>query len=156
MAHDRFAEQDREYFQVRQPLDYHTAVPGYNFKETERPQVLANPTTISALNLQALSSNDTTDLSTALDTDDAVGGQRFGFGIVDIGAQRVKRNAAFAIPFDARDLRAAQTAYAPGGAGFMAAAASFNAAIAEQEQGGANNERTKIMTTNSGGLSDEL
>ena len=39
-GHDRFAEQDREYFQVRQPLDYHTAVPGFNVKETERPQFI--------------------------------------------------------------------------------------------------------------------
>jgi len=39
-GHDRFSEQDREYFQVRQPLDYHTAVPGYNVKETERPFTL--------------------------------------------------------------------------------------------------------------------
>jgi len=42
-GHDRFAEQDREYFQVRQPLDCHTAVPGYNVKETERPQLLTSP-----------------------------------------------------------------------------------------------------------------
>jgi hypothetical protein len=40
-GHDRFAEQDREYFQIRQPLDCHTAVPGYNIKETERPQPIA-------------------------------------------------------------------------------------------------------------------
>ena len=39
-GHDRFAEQDREYFQVRQPLDHHTAVPGYNIKEMERPLLL--------------------------------------------------------------------------------------------------------------------
>ena len=32
-GHDRFAEQDREYFQIRQPLDHHTAVPGFNIKE---------------------------------------------------------------------------------------------------------------------------
>ena len=42
-GHDRFAEQDREYFQVRQPLDYHTSVPGFNIKETERPQLLTTP-----------------------------------------------------------------------------------------------------------------
>ena len=41
-GHDRFAEQTREYFQVRQPLDHHTAVPGYNVKETERPQLLTD------------------------------------------------------------------------------------------------------------------
>jgi len=39
-GHDRFAEQDREYFQVRQALDHHTAVPGYNIKEMERPQLI--------------------------------------------------------------------------------------------------------------------
>jgi len=29
-GHDRFAEQSGEYFQLRQPMDYHTAVPGQN------------------------------------------------------------------------------------------------------------------------------
>ena len=36
-GHDRFAKQDREYFQLRQPLEYHTAVPGFNIKEREHP-----------------------------------------------------------------------------------------------------------------------
>ena len=45
-GHDRFSEQHREYFQLRQPLDHHTAVPGYNIKEAEfphpiRPRVIA-------------------------------------------------------------------------------------------------------------------
>jgi hypothetical protein len=39
-GHDRIAEQDREYFQIRQPLDHHTAVPGYNIKETEGPHLI--------------------------------------------------------------------------------------------------------------------
>ena len=39
-GHDRFAEQNREYFQIRQPLDYHTSVPGFNIKETELPQLI--------------------------------------------------------------------------------------------------------------------
>jgi hypothetical protein len=47
-GHDRLAEQDREYYQVRQPLDHHTAVPGYNIKETERPQMI-NPIHTGAL-----------------------------------------------------------------------------------------------------------
>ena len=34
-GHDRFAQQDKEYFQLRQPFECHTAVPGYNIKETE-------------------------------------------------------------------------------------------------------------------------
>ena len=47
-GHDRFSEQTREYFQVRQPLDNHTAVPGYNIKETEKPQ-MTNPIHTGAL-----------------------------------------------------------------------------------------------------------
>jgi len=39
-GHDRFAERGREYFQLRQPADHHTAVPGYNVKETERPNLV--------------------------------------------------------------------------------------------------------------------
>jgi len=46
-GHDRFAEQTREYFQVRQPLDHHTAVPGYNVKETEGPTMLTTPLQIA-------------------------------------------------------------------------------------------------------------
>jgi hypothetical protein len=41
-GHDRFAQRDREYFQLRQPMDHHTAVPGFNIKETERPQMVAD------------------------------------------------------------------------------------------------------------------
>ena len=41
-GHDRFSEQDREYFQLRQPIDHHTAVPGFNVKESERP-VMVSP-----------------------------------------------------------------------------------------------------------------
>src|SRR5690606_22496693 len=47
-----------------------------------------------------------------LDAADAISGVGFGVGIIDVRTQRVQRNAAFAIPFDARDLRAAQTAAA--------------------------------------------
>jgi hypothetical protein len=42
-GHDRFAEQDKEYFQVRQPLDHHTSVPGYNIKEHENVRMLNTP-----------------------------------------------------------------------------------------------------------------
>jgi hypothetical protein len=41
-GHDRFTQQDREYFQLRQPLDHHTAVPGFNIKEVDTP-VMINP-----------------------------------------------------------------------------------------------------------------
>src|SRR5690348_14567984 len=47
-----------------------------------------------------------------LDAADAVGGVRFGFGIIDVAAQRVQRNAPLAVPFGARDLGAAETARA--------------------------------------------
>jgi hypothetical protein len=48
-GHDRFSEQDREYFQVRQPLDHHTAVPGYNIKETENATMLSAPLSVCQL-----------------------------------------------------------------------------------------------------------
>mmetsp|Transcript_12969 Transcript_12969/g.42770 ORF Transcript_12969/g.42770 Transcript_12969/m.42770 type:complete len:227 (-) Transcript_12969:1361-2041(-) len=47
-----------------------------------------------------------------LDADDPVGGKRLGFGIIDVGAQRVKRHTAFTILLDAGDFRTAQTATA--------------------------------------------
>ncbi|MAF14084.1 MAG: hypothetical protein CMI53_04315 [Parcubacteria group bacterium] len=40
-GHDRFAQQDREYFQIRQPLDHHTSVPGFNIKEVDDPVMVA-------------------------------------------------------------------------------------------------------------------
>src|SRR3546814_15934409 len=45
-----------------------------------------------------------------LDPAHAIGGVGGRFGIVDIGAPRVQRHPAFAIPFGARDFRAAETA----------------------------------------------
>ena len=42
-GHDRFVEQSKEYFQVYQPLNYHTSVPGYNIKEVELPKMLSKP-----------------------------------------------------------------------------------------------------------------
>src|SRR4030066_2452438 len=41
-----------------------------------------------------------------LDTDDAVGGLRFGKAIINDGAQGVLRHTAFAIPFGSGDFRA--------------------------------------------------
>jgi hypothetical protein len=38
-GHDRFTEQEEEYFQLRQPYDYHTSVPGTNIDLQERPQL---------------------------------------------------------------------------------------------------------------------
>ena len=47
-GHDRFSEQQEEYFQLRQPLDYHTAVPGQNVVLTSRPQMLATQLLVCA------------------------------------------------------------------------------------------------------------
>jgi hypothetical protein len=80
-GHDRFAEQDREYFQVRQPLDHHTAVPGYNVKETERP-VLSSTPVLFAHNAAAL---DTTDDAATVEITGAVGGATIELGSNFVG-----------------------------------------------------------------------
>jgi hypothetical protein len=76
---DRMSLQNKEYYQLKQPFDHHTSIPGYNIKETDRPQLLANPTTLSALNLQALNADDNTPLSTSLDEDDDA-----SIGVMDV------------------------------------------------------------------------
>src|SRR3977135_2980726 len=47
-----------------------------------------------------------------LDAAGAERGERGGYAVIDIGAQRVQRHPAFAIPFHARDFGAAETARA--------------------------------------------
>ena len=39
-GHDRITEQEEEYFQLRQPYDYHTAVPGTNMNIQEHSQIV--------------------------------------------------------------------------------------------------------------------
>ena len=39
-GHDRFAFQDKEYFQIKQPLIHHTSVPGYNIKEKDTLELI--------------------------------------------------------------------------------------------------------------------
>ena len=39
-GHDRFSYQEREYFQIKQPLLYHTSIPGYNIKEKEDLEII--------------------------------------------------------------------------------------------------------------------
>ena len=48
-GHDRFAQQDKEYFQLRQPFDYHTSVPGYNIKELEVPNMISSTDATSSV-----------------------------------------------------------------------------------------------------------
>src|SRR5687768_15014755 len=45
-----------------------------------------------------------------LDADDAIGGLGFGETVVDVGAQRMERHAAFAVPLGTRDFDAVQAA----------------------------------------------
>ena len=63
-GHDRFAQQDREYFQIRQCLDHHTSVPGYNIKETERPRMLTTHLSVGTADLDTPNtySNGNTDI----------------------------------------------------------------------------------------------
>jgi len=42
-GHDRLAEQDREYYQLLQPMRHHTSVPGFNVKESENVIMLNTP-----------------------------------------------------------------------------------------------------------------
>jgi len=42
-GHDRMAGQHKEYFQIKQPYQHHTSIPGYNIKEKEIPEVLNSP-----------------------------------------------------------------------------------------------------------------
>ena len=42
-GHDRFAVQPTEYFQLRQPMDHHTAVPGQNVPQLDTPNMLGTP-----------------------------------------------------------------------------------------------------------------
>ena len=49
-GHDRFAAQEEEYFQLRQPIDCHTAVPGVNVPMSDRPVMLSTPIDSGATN----------------------------------------------------------------------------------------------------------
>jgi len=63
-GHDRFAPQQEEYFQLRQPLDHHTAVPGANIPLAERPQMLATHLSVGTADLDTPNTwgNNTTDI----------------------------------------------------------------------------------------------
>ena len=42
-GHERFEKQKKEYFQLRQPYDYHSAIPCYNIPITEKTELLTTP-----------------------------------------------------------------------------------------------------------------
>ena len=50
-GHDRFASQEEEYFQLRQPYQYHTAVPGYNIPMVDKPTLMLTPQNASTVML---------------------------------------------------------------------------------------------------------
>ncbi len=70
-GHDRFAFQDREYFQLKQPLIHHSAIPGYNIKETENPKFLVNPIKLHTTAAKAAGSVADTSNPLAIDIDGA-------------------------------------------------------------------------------------
>jgi hypothetical protein len=71
-GHDRFSAQQEEYFQLRQPLDYHTAVPGQNIVLTDRPQLLATQIVIGGTNKgQVANTAVTSSLPVAVDASEA-------------------------------------------------------------------------------------
>ncbi len=59
-GHERFEKQKMEYFQLRQPYDYHTAIPGYNIPITDKTELLMTPidTGISKHNSEGTIIND--------------------------------------------------------------------------------------------------
>jgi hypothetical protein len=69
-GHDRFSKQKKEYFQLRQPMDHHTAVPGANIPMADRPQLLSVPLSAGPYALSELAGNDTTNVATTLGGDD--------------------------------------------------------------------------------------
>ena len=61
-GHDRFAEQSNEYFQLRQPVDHHTAVPRQNLPSGARSSLVSHTTTVTAItsltNIQLVNQSD--------------------------------------------------------------------------------------------------
>lgn len=68
---DRFSEQSKEYFQLRQPLEYHTSIPGYNIKECENPVMLNEPIKISTSAAKAAADTADSTNPIAIDIDGA-------------------------------------------------------------------------------------
>lgn len=59
-GHERFEKQKMEYFQLRQPYDYHSAIPGYNIPITDKTELLTTPidTGITKHNIETTIIND--------------------------------------------------------------------------------------------------
>jgi hypothetical protein len=68
-GHDRFAEQEKEYFTLRQPIDYHTAVPRQNLPLAARRGNFVSTATDSLLSTAELGNGDGHATSVALGFD---------------------------------------------------------------------------------------
>ena len=52
-GHDRFEPQEEEYFQLRQPFQHHTSIPGLNIPMLEKPSLLSTPKPSQTYDLRA-------------------------------------------------------------------------------------------------------
>ena len=73
-GHDRFSAMPMEYFQLRQPLDHHTAVPRVNLPTAARNSLLDRQVRFETINRTAADGLVSTQAFTALDTAGAVAG----------------------------------------------------------------------------------
>ena len=62
-GHDRISEQNKEYFQIKQPYQHHTSIPGYNIKEKELPELINIPIVNGPYQFKQISSNIETTLN---------------------------------------------------------------------------------------------
>ena len=83
-GHDRFQKQEEEYFQLRQPMDHHTAVPGANIPMVDRPQMLSVPLPVGVATLGGVNTynNGVTDIDAGVVTLAANGGSTPSVGDV--------------------------------------------------------------------------
>ena len=80
-GHDRFSAQQSEYFQLRQPLDYHTAVPGQNIVLTDRVVTPIVPIVLAA----NAAGNDAADNAATLEITGAASGATIELGSNHVG-----------------------------------------------------------------------
>ena len=80
-GHDRFSKQQEEYFQLRQPLDYHTAVPGQNIVLFNRVVTPIVPIVLAA----NAAGNDAADDAATLEITGAASGATIELGSNHVG-----------------------------------------------------------------------
>jgi hypothetical protein len=80
-GHDRFSAQEEEYFQLRQPLDYHTSVPGQNVVLYDRVVTPVVPIVLAA----NAAANDAADDAATLEITGAASGATIELGSNHVG-----------------------------------------------------------------------